>query len=57
MTRDMVVYGGVDAVVEQLAPYKELGFDDVIVRCMTVDQPDALESLELMGEVRAQLAG
>ena len=56
MPREMVIYGGVDQVVEQLLPFKELGFDDVIVRCMTIDQPDALETLELMGEVRSALS-
>ena len=56
MTREMVVYGGVDAAVEQLAPLRDIGVDEVVVRCMTVDQADALESLELAGEVRAALA-
>ena len=44
-----------DAAVDQLAPFRELGFDEVVVRCMTVSQPDALETLELMGEVRDRL--
>lgn len=56
MTREMVVYGGVDEAVEQLAPLRDIGVDEVVVRCMTVDQADALESLELAGEVRAALA-
>jgi alkanesulfonate monooxygenase SsuD/methylene tetrahydromethanopterin reductase-like flavin-dependent oxidoreductase (luciferase family) len=57
MTRDALVYGGVDSAVEQLLPYKDLGFDDVIVRCMAIDQADALESLELCGVVRTALSG
>ncbi len=56
MPRDAVAYGNVDDVVEQLAPFRELGFSDVIVRCMTIEQPDALETLELCGEVRNMLA-
>ena len=55
MPKEMVIYGGVEAAVDQLRPFKDLGFDDVIVRCMTIEQPDALETLELMGEVRAAL--
>ena len=55
MPREAVVYGGVDAAVEQLAPFREIGFDEVVVRCMTVAQADALETLELMGEVRDRL--
>lgn len=57
MPREAVAYGGVDAVVEQLLPYRDLGFADVIVRCMSVDQADALETLELCGEVKAGLGG
>ena len=57
MNRDMLVYGGVDQVTEDLAAFRDLGFDDVILRCMTVPQADALETLELAGEVRASLLG
>jgi len=56
MPRDAVAYGGVDDVAEQLAPFRELGFSDVIVRCMTVEQADAEETLQLCGEVRRLLA-
>ncbi len=55
MRRESVVYGGVADAVEHLAPYAEAGIDDVIVRCMAVDQADALETLERCGEVRAAL--
>lgn len=57
MSREMVVYGGVESAIEQLAPLRDLGVDEVVVRCMTVEQPDALETLELAGEVRAALRG
>lgn len=56
MPQAAVAYGGVEDVAEQLAPFRELGFTDVIVRCMTIDQGDALETLELCGEVRELLA-
>ena len=56
MPRDALAYGGVEDVAEQLSPFKDLGFSDVIVRCMTIGQPDALETLELCGEVRSLLA-
>ena len=56
MTREMVVYGGVEAAVEQFAPFTDLGVDEIVIRCMTIDQADALETLELAGEVRAALA-
>ena len=52
---ESVAYGGVGEVVEQLAPFREIGVDEVIVRCMTIDQADALETLELCGEVRQAL--
>jgi len=55
MPRDALAYGGVEDVAEQLTPFKDLGFSDVIVRCMTISQPDALETLELCGEVRRLL--
>jgi alkanesulfonate monooxygenase SsuD/methylene tetrahydromethanopterin reductase-like flavin-dependent oxidoreductase (luciferase family) len=55
MSREMVVFGSVDSVVEQLAPFKELGVDEIVIRCMGIDQPDAIETLELAGEVRAAL--
>ncbi|MEQ8841911.1 MAG: LLM class flavin-dependent oxidoreductase [Acidimicrobiales bacterium] len=57
MTREMVAYGGVDDVVEQLSPFGDLGVDEIVIRCMTIEQADALETLELAGEVRAALSG
>jgi alkanesulfonate monooxygenase SsuD/methylene tetrahydromethanopterin reductase-like flavin-dependent oxidoreductase (luciferase family) len=57
MPSEALIYGSVEHAIEQLLPFKELGFDDVIVRCMAIEQADALESLELCGEVRAALLG
>jgi alkanesulfonate monooxygenase SsuD/methylene tetrahydromethanopterin reductase-like flavin-dependent oxidoreductase (luciferase family) len=56
MPREAVAYGGVDDVADQLGVFKDLGFDDVTVRCMTIPQTDAVETLTLCGEVRAILA-
>ena len=55
MPREAVVYGGVDQATEELAVYRELGVDDVIIRCMTIPQADAVETLTLAGAVRANL--
>lgn len=55
MTREMVVYGGVASATEQLGALKALGVDEVVIRCMSIDQADALETIELAGEVRATL--
>ncbi len=56
MPRAAVAYGGVDDVAEQLSVFKDIGFDEVTVRCMMVSQADAVETLALCGEVRAALA-
>ncbi|MEO0492183.1 MAG: LLM class flavin-dependent oxidoreductase [Actinomycetota bacterium] len=56
MTREGVAYGGVDDVVEQLAVFDEIGFDEITVRCMSISQADAVETLTLCGEVRSALA-
>ena len=37
--------------------FTDLGVDEVVIRCMSIDQADALETLELAGEVRAALLG
>lgn len=55
MSKEHLIYGSVDAAITRLLEYKELGVDDVIVRCMSIDQADALETLELCGEVRSAL--
>lgn len=48
-------YGGVTEVADILRADLDAGFDDIAVRCMSIDQPDALETIELCGEVRARL--
>lgn len=55
--RGAVAFGSVDHVVEQLAPFGEIGFTDVIIRTMVgVDQDEAVRSIELAGQVAAALA-
>ena len=50
---DQLIVGNPDDAAEQLAPYFELGFEEVVVRCMTVPQDQALETLELVGELNS----
>jgi alkanesulfonate monooxygenase SsuD/methylene tetrahydromethanopterin reductase-like flavin-dependent oxidoreductase (luciferase family) len=52
---EVLVYGGVARVVEALAPFAELGVDDIVARTLTVETPRAVRSIELLGEVREQL--
>jgi alkanesulfonate monooxygenase SsuD/methylene tetrahydromethanopterin reductase-like flavin-dependent oxidoreductase (luciferase family) len=53
--RGAVAYGDPQSVAEQLAPFGELGFTDVIIRTMTRGE-SAVRVVELAGEVRAILA-
>ena len=53
--RAAVAYGDPDAVAEQLAPFGDLGFTDVIIRIMPVGSAAGLRSVELAGEVRVRL--
>jgi len=55
MGLDQVVVGSPASVADQFAAWRDLGFDDVIVRCMTVPQRDAVETIESLAEVRALL--
>ena len=53
--RGAVAYGDPDSVAEQLAPFAELGFTDVIIRTMSAPADVAVRSVALTGEVRARL--
>lgn len=44
-----LIVGNSDDAAEQLAAYEAVGFEEVVVRCMTVSQDDAIETLELVG--------
>ncbi len=56
MPGEHLVYGGVDEVAEHLAGFAERGVEEVMVRCMSPDQAEALETIECCGEVRRSLA-
>jgi alkanesulfonate monooxygenase SsuD/methylene tetrahydromethanopterin reductase-like flavin-dependent oxidoreductase (luciferase family) len=50
-----VLLGTPAEVADQLAPFADLGFTDVVCRCLTVPQSQAIESIELLAEVRQLL--
>jgi alkanesulfonate monooxygenase SsuD/methylene tetrahydromethanopterin reductase-like flavin-dependent oxidoreductase (luciferase family) len=54
---DQVVFGSPAQVADQLAPFAELGFDEVVIRCMASDQSVALDTIAAAGEVRSLLSG
>jgi alkanesulfonate monooxygenase SsuD/methylene tetrahydromethanopterin reductase-like flavin-dependent oxidoreductase (luciferase family) len=53
---ELLAIGSVDTVAERFDAYAAAGFTDVSVRQITVPQSAALESIGLLGEVRAALA-
>jgi len=53
--REAVAYGDPQSVAEQLAPFGDLGFTDIIIRTMTRDE-SAVRTIELAAQVRALLA-
>jgi len=52
---EQLLLGGVDEVADDLRKLADAGFGEVIVRCMSGDQAVALETIEMMGEVRRGL--
>ena len=52
---DVLLFGGVDDVVEGIAELGEAGVDDVVARIMAVDQDEAVRAIELLVEVRSRL--
>lgn len=56
MGEDVLAFGGVERVVESLAPFADLGVDDIVARTMSVEPARAIRSVELLGEVREHLA-
>lgn len=56
MDRESVAFGSPEHVAEQLSRYAEIGFTDVVIRTMTVPQPEAVRSIELAGKVAEMLA-
>lgn len=55
LREDELVFGGVNRVAERMRAFADIGVDDIVARTMAVDQPAAVRSLELLGEVREHL--
>ena len=51
-----MTFGAPADVAEVFAAYAEMGFSDIVVRTMTTDADLAVETIEAMAEVRAELA-
>ena len=51
-----LIFGSVHSVAARLARFAEIGFTDTLVRQITVPQPVALRSYELLAEVQQLLA-
>ena len=54
---DQVSYGTVEQVTDELQAFADIGFHDLIIRCMSPDQQVALETIAAAGEVRDALDG
>jgi alkanesulfonate monooxygenase SsuD/methylene tetrahydromethanopterin reductase-like flavin-dependent oxidoreductase (luciferase family) len=55
MGLDVLVVGDADDAATQLAPYAEVGVDEIVVRCMSVPQDLAIETLSLLGPLDGQV--
>jgi alkanesulfonate monooxygenase SsuD/methylene tetrahydromethanopterin reductase-like flavin-dependent oxidoreductase (luciferase family) len=53
---EQIIAGGVEHVAERMASFEPIGVDDIVARTIAVDQPSALRSIELLGEVRRAIA-
>ncbi len=53
---EAVLVGTPKEVADQIRPFADLGFEAVVCRCMTIAQPQAIETIEALAEVRALLA-
>lgn len=49
--RDQLIIGSADDAAEQLQPLLDVGFEEVVIRCMTVPQELALETLDSLGSL------
>ncbi len=56
LTREQVSYGSAEQVADELGALAGLGFDEVVIRCMSPDQRVALSTIAGAGEVRRALA-
>lgn len=49
LSREQLLVGNADDAAEQLQPFLDLGFEEVAIRCMSVPQDLALETIETLG--------
>ncbi len=56
MTAEALTAGSVDDIAEQFRTFKNIGYNDILVRHLTNEQPKVLRSLERLAAVRAALA-
>ncbi len=56
MSADQVLIGDPQEAAARVQAFAELGFTDVICRCMSADQDVALETIELLAEVRSLIS-
>lgn len=49
LTRSQLIIGDCDDAAEQLQPFFDAGFEEVVIRCMAVPQDLALETLTTLG--------
>jgi alkanesulfonate monooxygenase SsuD/methylene tetrahydromethanopterin reductase-like flavin-dependent oxidoreductase (luciferase family) len=53
---EQVIAGDPEHVAQRLAKFSDIGIDNIVARTITVDQPTALKSIELLGSVRELVA-
>lgn len=53
MSIDQLLVGGPDDVRVALSSLTDLGYDDVIIRCMSPNQSDALETIQVLGTLNS----
>ncbi len=53
---DALLFGSVETVAETLSRYATMGFTDVIVRNLSGDQSESLQTIERLGKVRELVA-
>ncbi|MCP3913341.1 MAG: hypothetical protein GY713_20625 [Actinomycetia bacterium] len=52
MSIESIIAGSPEQVAERFVSYGEIGYDEMVCRCMTVPQSVAIETISLLGEVR-----
>lgn len=54
MALDQLLVGGLDDALSHLDGLAAAGFDEVIIRCVSADQSQAVETIELMGQAQRE---